>query len=454
MGNYDDLIPKGKDNPYEDLVPKPSKKSYTIGESISSGLSNLPGGFLNLAKTMIDPQTYKNALKSTETLSPYERTPEGYFVRKQEQLPQEQIGAVAEQYGESYGGLENIKRTIAEKPEQLFMDLATALTGTKGILPSTGILGKVGSISRKAGELTNPLSWPGDIGGLVRKGISATGLPKSLFERTMKIPPGSVKQAKRESIIDTMVSKEGLPLGKGTVPKMNQMIKELDDGITGTLNNVVSQTGANLDINVVSNALDSLKQKFSNRPNPQRYYDIIDNVKDDYVNHAYVNKGRLDIAKAHDLKKGTYQEIAEWYKKSDKPETGRVGIQNQPEAIAKDTAARALREAIVNHPDVPEGLKNQLSKEAGLMEARRWVERAVNRGQNIDPIRLSSILFGMLVEHGVPGAIAFQWAGSQPALSRFAIWLKKGSKTIQDIGEIAKPGALATYQTSRIQMEK
>ncbi len=84
-----------------------------------------------------------------------------------------------------------------------------------------------------------------------------------------------------------------------------------------------------------------------------------------------------------------------------------------------------------------------------MLKARRWVERATNRGGNIDIPKLQAIMFGLLTESGIPGAVGLHAVLSQPVMTQFAIWLKKGSQTIQKLGDVATPMGLATYQASR-----
>ena len=83
------------------------------------------------------------------------------------------------------------------------------------------------------------------------------------------------------------------------------------------------------------------------------------------------------------------------------------------------------------------------------MNARKWVERATNRGGNLDPISLSGMLFGVLAEKGIPGAAAWRIAVSQPVMSRFAIWLGSGSEKLSLLEKAAMLGTIGMYQAGR-----
>ncbi len=269
----------------------------------------------------------------------------------------------------------------------------------------------VGATSEASGQI---------IPGLINKVARPMG--KSLYGRAMKIPPGSVSEEVRDKIIDTLATQEKIPLGPFRTKKINKIVRQLDQGITDTLTTLSTQ-GKDIDIGTVATSLDNLKPKFANRPNAKQYVDAIDEVKDQFLTHAFVNQGtgKISLIDAQNLKKGAYSEVEKYYSKFQKPETGRVGLKTDEHAIATAKAASALRDAIINHPDVPGKVVSDLKREAGLMNARKWVERATNRGANIDPIGLLPILFGMLVERGLPMTVAYRIAQSQPVMSRLAI---------------------------------
>ena len=88
------------------------------------------------------------------------------------------------------------------------------------------------------------------------------------------------------------------------------------------------------------------------------------------------------------------------------------------------------------------------------MSARKWVERAANRGGNINPASLGSMLFGVLSEGGVPAAMAFRLAMDQNMMSRFAISLEGGSKIMKEVSRVGKSASLVGFQVGRMQMEE
>jgi len=271
-------------------------------------------------------------------------------------------------------------------------------------------------------------------------------LPKvgrSIYGKAMRIPPASLKDETRDAVYNTMF-KEKLPIGNWTRAKMNDVISVLDDDITYTLKGLStkgeassivnkgpfygSTEGSSIDIKPVLDTLDSLKAKYANSLDAKAYIQAIDTVKDKLVAKTFKNNGRMTLIDANDLKKGIYRDIQDYYYKVNKAETGRIGIQTDIDAVAQSKAASAIRDAIISHPDVPKEIVDKMSREAGLMNARKWVERAVNRGNNLDLLSLDGMVFGVLAEGGVPSAIAYKIAKSQPVMSRLGLWVGKDRK--------------------------
>lgn len=349
------------------------------------------------------------------------------------------------------GIIEPIKGAIRDPSqiaEYLEKDPIGAAMNVSGGLGAIGRVSKVGAISQAA-ELVNPITQASRLAAGGMNIVAKSRLPESIMGRTMKIPPAGLRDVERDRVLKTITREEKLPLGRWTAEKMTKMVGEIDNDISKTLSDLTQKGAKEIDINIITTKLDDLKQSYKNRSNPQQYYDAIDSVKQNYLTHSFTNlvgaqasggtvtyKGGINLSQAHELKKGAYQEIQDYYMKRQRPETGRVGIQNQAEARAEATVAASLREAILSHPDVPRELRTKLSKEAGLMNARKWVERAVNRGENLDIISLSGMVFGLAVSSHMPATLAWRVSMSQPVMSRLAIALGKTR------------GAFAAYKTT------
>jgi len=400
--------------------------------------------------------------------------------------PEEQMftQAIGDPISKMVGEPSLLAQWVKEHPVQTAMNVS-GLTGLAGKAAGVAGLSKTATSLGTVSEFTDPLALAGKWISLVRKGVGTTSIPEELYARTMKIPPGSLRDEGRQAVLKTLVRDEGLPLNSLTVKKINQDVGSLENKISGVLDSLSSKApgvGTEIDVNSVVNSLDNIKKDYANRGNPEYYNRVIDRVKNDYIEHDFVKRldqevttvqpssildqngqpmqvpvttieqvptGMSSIADANQLKKGIYAEIEAYYKKGQKPETGRAGIRNDVEAATKAKMASLLRDSIVSNPEVPGTVRLDLSRQAGLLNARKWVERATNRAGNLDVVSLSGMAFGVLVEKGLPGAIAYKIATSQNVLSRIAVGLAQGSKTMQSIGSGLKIGEQAGYQAGR-----
>ena len=349
-----------------------------------------------------------------------------------------------------------------EHPIQALMNLSPALKGA-GAAAKLGGLTRTGNVLADIGKYTS-LPTMG-VPTAVRKGLDFKGVSSNkLMEKTVKVPPASLSHAEKKRVSETML-REKTPVGAGPFSKMGSTIKELDDNITKVLDSVSDKrlgVGSEIDVSRAVSGLNALEKSYSNRIKPPEYTEAVKNLKQDILSHEYVKRatsvqqtgmgfdpqagpphpinnptystysqistpsGRMSLSDAHSLKKGIYQDITEFYHKGEKPLTGKVGIQNESAALAASKVAHELKEQILNHPDVPREIRKMLSREADLVNARRWVERAINREGNIDLMSLSGMIFGQLVDKGLPATVAYKLTRMAPVQSRLAIVLRHG----------------------------
>lgn len=454
-----------------DVQPSQPKERGFLEKTVSA----IPSSGYEFGKSIVSAVTSpiqtgkaigKTALGAAELLIPGEQGEEQYA---------EALGGF---FKERYGGLENIKKTISEDPVGFVADVSTFLTGIGGVATKIGPVAKAGRVASIAGEFANPVSWPGKTVGLMRKGIGATKIPEELYAKTMKIPPGSLRSEERAQVIDTLLNKEKLTLGKTTRDQLNSIIKEVEDSIQPILDKL-SAKGSEFNMDVVYKSLDDLKPKFAGRRDAKAAFEVIDEIKKDYMEHDFITKTMASpleprtnllfkdaepwietkpetisrdalLNKAQEMKKKIYEMKESYYQKGAKPETGRVGIKNDIDAAGMSNVASTLRESILNHPDVPSSIKTELAREAGAMQTRKWVERAANRGGNLDPVSWGALGFGILTEGGVPAAAAYKIVMSQTMQSKLALLLRHGFEGIQKAGAIARPTAMGIYQAGRV----
>lgn len=415
--------------------------------SVINTALNVPSSGVNFLKNMVTPilhpvQTVeglgKMGLGFIEKLIPGDQGHEAY------------AEAIINHYKERYGGVPELLKTIETDPVGFATDLSALLGGGGAVANLVSKGGTTAKVLSSASKALNPITAPVEIPSIFRQAVSKTKLPESIYGRTMKMPPGSVRDEVQNSVLNTLVREEKISLGKTSLHRMKTAIGELDTKIDDALEFIATHTGADMDINTIVTALDTLKSKYKNRSNPQPYYDAIDAVKQEYIGHSFVRNGRIALDDAVQLKKGTYQEIQNYYMKGQKPETGRIGIQNDIDSVAKAEVARTIKQVVLEHPDIPDGIKAAMRREAGLMNARKWVERATNRGGNLDPVNITGMLFGVLVEKGLPGAAAWRVAMSQPVMSRLAILLAGGSSKMDMFEQVAMPVTTGLAKTGAL----
>ena len=447
---------------WEDLTtPKEERTLGGFGKNVITSGVKFGENLYGAATSPV--QTVKNIANIPRGLGYLISEQLGSALDPEEKFYADKVKDLGNFFAERFGGWENIKKTAYEDPVGFAADLSTIFSGGGAALKTAGLT-KYGEAASQLGKYTNPMAWPGGVSKAARGALKKVNTPEWILESTMKIPPGSLRQELRQSVIQTLL-KEKLPLGKYTRDKINSMVKDLEEKISGTLKELSDQ-GAEINIEVVSDALNKLKGKYINRPDASNYLNAIEDAKNLFKEHSFVDKlrpgeglqfaegleggpGTMSLSKAQELKKGAYANLESYFKKGAMPETGRIGIQNMPEADAVANAAKALRNSVLEHPSVPGEVKTALQREAGLMTARKWVERAANRGGNIDPAGLSDMAFGILVEGGLPAAMAFKVARSQAMLSRLALWIEHGSGIAEKTGKVLRPTGLGLSQAGK-----
>ena len=354
--------------------------------------------------------------------------------------------------GAMYDRWSDPMKTMREDPAGaygLLGDASMLATGGGSLLSKVPGLAKTGQVISKVGAMAEPITAVTQAVGVPLRILSKTNVPEWAYGTAMKMPPGSLRIEERAQILDYLVRKEKLSLGSNTRDKLNNLVETIEKKIQPTLDSL-SVSGSEFDMAPVYKELDDLKITFANRRNAKEVNAIIDEVKRTYMDHDFITKTEMSplqpttnilyqqqfpwietkpitisreagLSKAQTLKKGAYAELETFYKKGAAPETARAGLKNDFDSIGVSKVASKLRENILNHPDTPNWIKPLLEREAGAMQARKWVERAANRGANIDPMSLGSMAFGILTEAGVPAALAYQIGGSRWFLSKMAL---------------------------------
>jgi hypothetical protein len=146
------------DDEFENFKPQPSGP-LSWSDVGSQALRNAPGSAVQFGKNIAQPfmhpiDTANNILDVGHGLA--QKLGVSFDADNPEDTAK--ANAVGKFFADRYGGLENVKKTMASDPVGFLGDLSTVLTGGGGALArAPGIIGKVGEIAGTAGRLTDPL---------------------------------------------------------------------------------------------------------------------------------------------------------------------------------------------------------------------------------------------------------------------------------------------------------
>lgn len=299
-------------------------------------------------------------------------------------------------FADRYGSEDALKRTIATDPAGLLADASTAFTGGAGLMrgaASAGLrgAGRAANVLSKAATLTDPMSIAvkgGDIAA--RKGIGLN-LPQKLYQSALGVNPGFSNSGKARyspeqirSMVNTGLENR-IPVTHGGWSQADNAIS----GINGQIDNAISaadKAGLTIDpMDIAGKTLDSDTRNWV-----ANQFDPASDVKafDDSVEDFLVSHGGepLSLAKAQELKKGTYRKFESSYRNNAKPmAAGSVEGQKegarQLRAAINDKVAEGVDKGLIPAPDGG-SIHNLNAREAALIDLRDNIERSVLKNGN------------------------------------------------------------------------
>lgn len=375
-------------------------------------VSNIIPSSVNLAKGMVEP--ILSPIKTLESISKVARGALG--ISPEEQPAWE---ATKQFFANRYGGVENLKKTMAEDPAGFVMDLSTVLTGGGSLAAKApGMLGKAGATARAVGEAVNPVTAPFRAGaGLLNK-VARGKTPGNLYQSALK--PSTVLSAEeRLKRVRTGLAER--------IPVTEKGMAQLEEGIQG-LNRDVSQiiaTAQNQNKTIskakLVNELDKMQNFYiENYADPRPYVSAIDRVKNGL---SLTKPADIPIMQAQGIKQTIYKEIKGSYDAAKK-----MGPTPNMEGgvAARKSLARNIKQEIESIVPEVKGLNARESAMLGLNES---IERAVGRINNWDLLGLAAPVVGAAAGTTVPTKIAttlaYRILGSPYMKSKLAIALSK-----------------------------
>jgi hypothetical protein len=269
-------------------MPK-APKSYTAGEAVTTGLTNLPGsalkfagdtvgalmhpiettkGALNLAAGELDkllPQSVSNALtRADEAFLGKEKAQE---INARQKLL---ANTVNQQYKERYGSAEGFKRALAEDPANILADVSTVLTGGAALAPKAS---KLAGALTTASKYTNPLlpvekaigATASGIGSMTKGTLGVTTGAGSepitqavkAGEASIEVPGGKVSQAFTKNLRGASDVEGAVDIAKSGLDEMRKVKNaEYRSGMVDISNDKTA-----LAFDDINNALKSASEK-------------------------------------------------------------------------------------------------------------------------------------------------------------------------------------------------
>ena len=176
-------------------IPAEQPKNYSIGEMAGSAIKNIPGSIGNLiggiGSAVAHPINTINTITdigrgALAQIPGVEQTAEMAGFKPEEiQADKQKFQSMTDYFSNRYGGVENIKRTIAEDPAgfaldlSMFLDAGASAAGKIGEVSKIGAISKAGEVAGKIGEVVDPLATTvkvaSKVGGFVKKGTGWMG---------------------------------------------------------------------------------------------------------------------------------------------------------------------------------------------------------------------------------------------------------------------------------------
>jgi hypothetical protein len=324
-------------------------------------------------------------------------------------------------YADRYGGLDNLKNTVANDPTGFLADISTFLTGAGGATKS-GVL-------KTAAKVADPIAAPGNLFRQAARAIPEK-IPVRIYESAIK-PSTTLSDAERSRIALTGL-REGIAPTRGGLNKIRSTVDELNNQISGQIASG-AQAGETVNAYDVAKRLQSPADFYGNTVNPNKPIADIKAAGDEFI---AAHGPEIPIDKAQKIKQNTYVANRKRY-----------GELSSASNEAQKNLARGIKEEIVaKHPE----LSALNAREGSLLELDDAIQSAVNRIYNKELFPTSSIWTGLAagsvtgnVGAGIETFIARAALENATVKSKLAIALNNARKGGIKGGEVPIIGVLA-----------
>lgn len=315
----------------------------------------------------------------------------------------EALDAVVDDFKNTYGSYANFKKTIAEDPSRILVDLgsviAPAAKGVKVTAAAANLpkIAKTAEVISKGAALADPITAgaagtrklgavTSKLTGNVFKGLSPTGLYKSATKMSTKL-----SETERGRLAQIALDEGVTPTLKG-LDNIDDKISTLDNKIFEMIEDA-EKTGTTMPLAKLFKDFDTLKSKRLLSSKPKEGIAAIDRIKKGIIEaNAKIQRGRLTPKEAQKLKQTIYKDLNGYYDQ----------VKNSPASVeAQKSVARAAKTFL--EEIVPE-IKALNKKDGDLISLRRAIEGPASRIANRD-------IFGLGVTAKVGTGAALGVAG-------------------------------------------
>lgn len=377
---------KGKDLFADEPVPEEE-----VDFSLAEMLSNVPGSAYQYGSDMIQglgmlsPVSPSEGLRVPPALPAMQSLASGFAQKAVGDdavyaNPQNVQMAEAVQgfYGDRYGSMDALKKTAMQDPVGMLADVSGIATlGSGAVAGLPGKMGKVGKIAQKASTALDPANMAMGAAKQAIRPMGTRAPSTSLMERAVKIPP-SVDEAKRASMIRTMLDEQIMPTPKG-LDKVDDILGR-EGRIVDDLVSEATESGQRIPVNDLLdvNELRVMKNSPSNFTAPKDL-EIMDKMVADYIRH-FDDLSDMSPRQVQDFKRGLYENINFDRKRG---KGSRIGEETMAEI------ARNAKEAL--EPISPQ-IRKSNQRMGKLLELREKLPQASNRIGNRDIIGMGTAI--------------------------------------------------------------
>lgn len=356
-------------------------KPLSFKRALSQAVGNIPKSGAQFVEDLISP--FLHPADTARAMAGLARGVGQKFIPgKQED--EEIVDALMDAMQERYGGIENIKRTLAEDPVGFVADISSIFIPGGAALGRIKTLGKVGKAVAKVGEIIEPATAAARVAKKIVQKAIPEDLPGKLYQSAAKFST-VIPEGQRAQLARTALDNRIMPTLRG-LDKTRNKIGDFNTKITGLIDKA-TEKGAIIPIDGLFREFKTLRNAMSAEP-ITRGRQISGVAKQIKEFHKKKGKNALTASEAQELKQAIYRETEGYYN----------SLKNSPAKIeAKQAVAKAAKESIEKiFPEIKELNK----REGSLIELKKQLEKSASRISNRDLLGI-----GVPIKGGAGGAI-------------------------------------------------